>query len=130
MSMENDEKKQLLKRFGEFKSKTRPQNSNNVKEDVLNSARTLFKGRKWVFKSFQNGIFLKCEESKQAASRLKMLTPKQMLQRLLIALVYIQAGNNSESLLNKIRQNAYPLYQSKEITKKIYKNIIKLMKVQ
>ena len=117
MSMENDEKKQLLKRIGEFKSKTRPQNSNNVKEDVLNSAS-------------ENGIYLKSEESKQAASRLKMLTPKQMLQRLLIALVEIQAGNTSESLLNKIRQIAYPLYQSKEITKKIHKNIIKLIKVQ
>ena len=41
-----------------------------------------------------------------------------MLQRLPIALAEIQAGNNSESLLNKIRQIVYSLYQSKEITKK------------
>ena len=30
----------------------------------------------------------------------KILTPKPMLQRLLIALVQVKAGNNSESLLN------------------------------
>ena len=32
-----------------------------------------------------------------------MLTPKQILQRLLIALAQVKAGNNSESLLNEIR---------------------------
>ena len=35
---------------------------------------------------------------------LKILTPKQMLQRLPIALAQVKAGNNSESLLNEIRQ--------------------------
>ena len=35
---------------------------------------------------------------------LKMLTPNQMLKRLPIALAQIKAGNNSESLLNEIRQ--------------------------
>ena len=43
-----------------------------------------------------------------------------MLQRLPIALTC----NNSESLLNEIRQIVYSLYQSKEITKKVYNNII------
>ena len=56
---------------------------------------------------------------------LKILTPKQMLQRLPIAVAQIKAGNNSENLLNEIRQIAYSLYQSKEITKKIYNHIIK-----
>ena len=35
---------------------------------------------------------------------LKILTPKQMLQRFPIALAQVKAGNNSEGLLNKIRQ--------------------------
>ena len=35
---------------------------------------------------------------------LKIITPKQMLQRLPTALAQIKAGNNSESLLNEIRQ--------------------------
>ena len=52
-------------------------------------------------------------------------TPKQMLQRLPIALAKVKAGNNSESLLNEIRQIVYSLYQSKQITKKVYNNIIK-----
>ena len=39
-----------------------------------------------------------------------------MLQRLPIALAQVKAGNNSESLLNEIRQIVNPLYQSKEIT--------------
>ena len=56
---------------------------------------------------------------------LKILTPKQMLQRLPIALAQVKADNNSESLLNEIRQIGYSLYQSKQITKKIYNNIIK-----
>ena len=47
-----------------------------------------------------------------------------MLQRLPIALAQVKAGNNSESLLNEIRQIAYSLYQSKGITKKGYNNII------
>ena len=59
----------------------------------------------------------------------KILTPKQMLQRLSIALAQIKAGNNSQSLLNEIRQIAYSLYQSKEIIKKVYNNILKSIKV-
>ena len=48
-------------------------------------------------------------------TRLKLLTPKQMLQRLPKALAQVKAGNNSESLLNEIRQIVYSLYQSKQI---------------
>ena len=44
---------------------------------------------------------------------LKILTPKQMLQRLPIALAQVKAGNNSQNLLNEIRKIIYLLYQSK-----------------
>ena len=67
--------------------------------------------------------------AKQEGTGLKVLSPKQMLQRLPIALTQIKSGNNSESLLNKIRQIVYSSYQSKEITKKIYNNMIKSIKV-
>ena len=50
-----------------------------------------------VFNAFESGIFLKAEELKKGTGR-KVLTPKQMLQRLPIALAQIKAGNNSESL--------------------------------
>ena len=66
-------------------------------------------------------------EAKTKATKgtgIKILTPKQMLQRLPIALAQVKAGNNSESL-NEIRQIVYSLYQSKQITKKVYNNIIK-----
>ena len=55
----------------------------------------------------------------------KILTPNQMLKRLPIALAQIKAGNNAESLLNEISQIVYSLYRPKEITKKVYSNIIK-----
>ena len=67
-------------------------------------------------------------DSKQGTV-LKILTPKQMLQRLPIPLAQIKAGNNSKSLLNEVRQIVYSLYKSKEITKKVYNNIIKSIKV-
>ena len=60
----------------------------------------------------------------QEGAGLKILTPKQMLQRLPIALAQVKTGNNSESLLNQIRQIVYSLYQSKQITKKVYNHII------
>ena len=60
---------------------------------------------------------------------LKIFTPKQMLQRLPIALAQVKVGNNSESLLNEIRQIVYSLYQSKQITKKVYNNIIKSINI-
>ena len=47
----------------------------------------------------------------QEGTGLKILTPKQMIQRLPIALAQVKAGNNSESLLNKIRQIVFSLYQ-------------------
>ena len=65
------------------------------------------------------------KHSETKGTGLKILTPKQMLQRLPIALAQVKAGNNSESLLNEIRQIVYSLYQSKQITKKVYNNIIK-----
>ena len=47
-----------------------------------------------------------------------------MLQRFPIALAQVKAGNILENLLNEIRQIIYSLYQSKEITKNVYNNII------
>ena len=48
---------------------------------------------------------------------LKILTNKQMLNRLPILLAQIQAGNNSKSLKNELRQILYSLYRSKALTK-------------
>ena len=69
------------------------------------------------------------KQNETKGTGLKILTPKQMLQRLPIALAHVIAGNNSESLLNEIRQMVYSLYQSKQITKKVYNNTIKSINV-
>ena len=60
----------------------------------------------------------------QFGKGLKILTPNQMLKRLPIALAQVKAGNNSESLLNEIRQIVYSLF-----TKKVCNNIINSIKV-
>ena len=69
------------------------------------------------------------KKDKTKGKGLKILTHKQMLQRLPIDLTRVKTGNNSESLFNEIRQIVYSLYQSKQITKKVYNNIIKSINV-
>ena len=62
-------------------------------------------------------------------TQLKILTPKQMLQRLPISLAQVKAGNTSENLLNEIKQVIYSLYQAKKVTKKVQNNIINSIKL-
>ena len=45
--------------------------------------------------------------------RLQILNPKQMLQRLPIALAKVKAGTPSENLLNEITEIIYSLYRKK-----------------
>ena len=54
-------------------------------------------------------------EAKAKATKgtgLEILTPKQIFQRLPIAFAQVKAGNNSENLLNEIRQIVYYLYEN------------------
>ena len=88
----------------------------------------LFNARNNTIKFIEDYASMILEAKKQAKQQqgtgLKILTPNQMLKRLPIALSQMKAGNNSENLLNEIRQIVYSLYRSKEITKKVYNNII------
>ena len=52
-----------------------------------------------------------------SGSGLKILTNKQMLNRLPILLAQTQAGNNSKSIKNEIRQILYSFYRSKVLSK-------------
>ena len=61
--------------------------------------------------------------------RLKILTLKQKVQRLLIAIEQVNKGKTSENLLSKIRQIIYSLYQVKAITQKVHDNIMNSVKV-
>ena len=98
-------------------------------EKVINNLKRFYVSRQEVINFFRNytemfsnaNYHAKQNETKR--TRLKILTPKQMLQRLPIALAQVKASNNSENLLNEIRQIIYSLYQSKEIAKKVYNNL-------
>ena len=54
----------------------------------------------------------------QKSKGIKLLTPKQMLQRLPIALAQVKAGNTSEKLLNEIRQVLYYFIEKRKLLKK------------
>ena len=75
---------------------------------------------------------LECEEPaaqrrNQPGRGLKILTPSQMLSRLPISLTQLKEGNNSEELKNEIRQLLYSLYRSKNLTKQLYKSLIRII---
>ena len=109
----NMEQANLLSYINDF-MKTKPRDPEKIKlrADVLNSATGLVNGREMVLTAFKSRIFQVSKES-QEGEGLKILTPNQMLKRLPIALAQVKAGNNSESLLNEIRQIVYSLYRSK-----------------
>ena len=90
--------------------------------NVLNTAKNLFDGRELVINGFKSRLL---PLKSTTGTRLKIITLKQLLQRLPIALARVKAGNKSEKLLNEIRKIVYSLYQSKKITKKVYNNITK-----
>ena len=98
---------------------------------MINNIKKFYSYREEVinfFRDYTEMLFDTNYDAKSKATKgtgLEILTPKQMLQRLLIVLAQVKAGNNSEGLLNEIRQIVYSLYQSKQITKKVYNNIIK-----
>ena len=108
-------------------------NKNKEQRKTLANINILYNARNNAIKFIEDYGAMILEAKKlvreQEGTGLKILTPNQMLKRLPIALAQIKAGNNSESLLNQIRQIVYSLYRSKEITKKVYNNIINSIKV-
>ena len=105
-------RKDTFKKFKDLK--------NDVKSEDL----------KDIVKEIEFSIFGHDDESKEesSGSGLKILTNKQMLSRLPTLLAQIQAGNNSKSLKNEIRQILYSLYRSKLLTKTVYNNLIKVIR--
>ena len=85
------------------------------KEIANDNLYKFFSAREMVFNVFKSKIFsIRCKGSGLLNTdhfKLKILTPKKMLQRLPIALGQVKAGNNSETLFNEIRQIVYSLYQ-------------------
>ena len=125
-----EEAKESPKDFNKYLKIIRTGNKNHEREKTLANLNILFNSGNQAI-NFIDGYGSMILEARQKAAEeqsrtaLKMLTSKQMIQRLPIPLVQVKAGNNSESLLNEIRQIFYSFYQSKQITKKVYNNIIK-----
>ena len=126
----------LLENIVKFDKKFRPRSNEDKdkKRNTFDSINALYEGRELTHNAFRSGIFpIKEIQGKgrpsDLAMRLKILTPKQIFQRLPIALAQVKAGNTSENLLNKIRKIIYSLYRLKEITKKVYNNIMNSIKV-
>ena len=97
----------------------RPRSKDDKKKNtknVLHTVQNPYDGRELVINAFKSRLF---PLKSTTGTGLEILIPKQMPQRLPIALAQVKAGNNSESLLNEIRQIVYSLYQSKEIAKSI-----------
>ena len=109
-------------------------NPNYKSEDqisAIKNIRKLYNGREKVTK-FYNDYMRMVAEAKYKSNLgegLKIFTPTQVLQKLPIALAQVKAGNTSENILNEIRQIIYFLYRAKEITKKVYNNIMNSIKV-
>ena len=117
------EQKKNFKKIQKINHVNKTKSINNIK-NLYTSREELVR----MFNDYAKNVSRNIYYSRQATG-IKILTPKQMLQRFPIALAQIKTGNNSKSLLNEIRQIVYSLYQSKEITKKVYNNIIKSIKV-
>ena len=104
-------------------------------KEVINNLENFYNSREEVINLIRDYIEMlsdanyEAKQNETKGARLKILTPKQMLQRLPIALAQVKAGNNSESLLIKIKQIVCFLYQAKQITKKVYNDIIKSISV-
>ena len=57
-------------------------------------------------------------KNKKEGKGIKILTCKEILQILPIALAQVKADNSSKNLLNKIRRIIYSLHREEEVTKK------------
>ena len=123
------EAKNRQKNYQHYLNIIRKGNNNSVLKTTLSNIENHFNARESAIKFIEDYGSMILEARKlaredQKGEGLKILTPNQMLKRLRIALAQVKAGNNSESLLNEIRQIVYSLYRTKEITKKVYNNII------
>ena len=111
MNEAKGEQSKLKSRIGEIKKVPRKYLLKESREGKTN-LENLFNARKAAI-DFFDGYTSRASEARPQAKQgkgPKILTPKQMLKRLLIALAQISAGNNSESLLNEIRQIVYSFY--------------------
>ena len=92
---------------------------------------TFYKARNNVIKLFDDSCTVASDSTFKAThgKGLKIVTQKQMLQRIPIALAQLKVEDTFENILNKVCQIIYLLSQAKEMTKKIYANIMNSVKL-
>ena len=90
-----------------------------------------YEAREKVIESYDEytTIVSRAKYEAKRRKKLKTLTSTQMPQELPIALEQVKAGNTSENVPNEILQIIYFLFQAKEITKKVYNNIVNSIKL-
>ena len=98
-------------------------NNSKERKNATYNIEMLYKTRNEFLKFYDDYSLITSEaknksKNKTSGKGLKILTPKQLLQTLPIALAQVKAGNNSESLLNEIRKIVYSWYHSKKSLKK------------
>ena len=123
-----EDQRNLLENVIEFNNKSRPKNKygKGKERNTFDSLNALYECRESILNTFKSGMFPIKEAQEKG---LKILTPKQMLQGLPISLAQVKVGNTPEDLLNEIRKFIYSLYLAKEITKKVYTNMMNSTKV-
>ena len=102
---------------------------NKSNKSEIKNITNFYKSREEIIK-FYNYYFKmvhKAAYDRKLGKSLKILSINHMSQRLPIALGQVKAGITSKSLLNQIRQIMYFLYHEKEITRKVYNNIMNLI---
>ena len=103
---------------------------NNVNDGLINLRNNI--NRKEISENEHSTKVVKIVEKivdfnkQQKGKRIEILTPKQKLQRLPMALAQVKVGNTSENLLNEIRKIIYSLYR---VTTKVYNNIMNTIKL-
>ena len=118
----------LLENMVKFNNRSRPKTKEDrdKKRNTFDITNAFYESQELTLNAFRSGIFPLNEFPINEKQRrgLKLLTPKQIFQRLPISLAEVKAGNTSEKLLNEIRKIIYSFYQAKQITKEVYNNIM------
>ena len=99
---------------------------------MLENIKLFYESRQAVIKLFNecSSIASEAKYKTKYGEDLKILNLKQLLQILPIAPAQVKAGNTPENLQNKTWQITYSLYRAKEITKRVYNNIMNSIKIQ
>ena len=125
----------MCKKLSETKDAKNEVRVDSIKKVLSKSQRIIdYAPKDDVFKTEENEKIIDIVERilyfnqlNQSGQGLKILTPRQMLGRLLISLAQSNAENNSEKRKNEIRQILYFLYRSKKLTKNIYKSLVDII---